>query len=303
MIKHTIIFFLLMFNVGSSYSQSTIELSLNQNEVTSFWKADSLFNLGEYENALVFFKEYNLNTSYDLGLPIKKSLCLLLVGDTSAAHEYFATYVSKGGYYMNVDLIKQIPLYEAIARDEKVRNQFEKNTYAFEHSDANCLYPEVLKTLLEMREIDQAYRGKDKPGISSATIDSLNQIKLDSLISIYGWLGYKEVGKSGENASFLIAQHADQNLSFQTKCLALMKKELEKGNIYPPNFALLYDRVKVNSKESQLFGSQVELNETTNQFQPKKTISLELVNAYRFYFCLDTIESYLEFMNLRYEKN
>ena len=84
-----------------------------------------------------------------------------------------------------------------------------------------------------------------------------------------------------------------------------MKKELAEGNIYPPNFALLYDRVKVNSNEVQLFGSQVTLNETTNLFKPKNTVSLELVNAYRLYFGLEPIESYLDFMNKRYdyEKN
>lgn len=303
MIKSILQFFLLLLTFVNSTAQTNFELTLNRNEIIACWKADSLFDLGEYKNALPIYKECNPKEYYNLNWPIKKSLCLLLVGDTTAARDYFAAYVSKGGYFMYVSQIKQIPLYEEIAPDEKVRNQFEKNTYTFEHCDASCLYPEVLKTLLEMRELDQAYRGKDKPGISSATIDSLNQLKLDSLISIYGWLGYKEVGKSGENASFLVAQHADQNLSFQVKCLSLMRKELAEGNIYPSNFALLYDRVKVNSKDAQLFGSQVELNKTSNQFQPKKVISLELVNAYRLYFGLDTIESYLEFMNKRYEKN
>jgi len=44
------------------------------------------------------------------------------------------------------------------------------------------------------------------------------------------------------------------------------------------------------------------LDEASNKFKPKKTVSAELVNAYRLYFGLDTIESYLDLMNKRYGK-
>jgi tetratricopeptide (TPR) repeat protein len=302
--KINLLFLILLFNPRHFTAQTKFELALNQKEIVTFWKADSLFNIGEYENALIYFKDCKPKNQFDLAWPIKKSLCYLLVGDTSSARNYFKNHIKNGGYYLYVDQIKQIPLYEVIAPDEVVRNQFKKNTFSFEHSDSTCRYPEFLKTLLEMREQDQAYRqGRGNPNVSVNTIDSLNQIKLDSLISIYGWLGYKEVGKSGENASFLIAQHADMNLDFQKRCLILIKKELIKGNIYPPNYALLYDRVKVNSNEAQLFGSQVELDATFNKFKPKKTRSLEFVNAYRMYFSLQSIESYLDLMNKRYEKN
>jgi hypothetical protein len=298
MIKFRLLLLALLYGIESSTAQATFDLAPNQKELISFWKADSLFNQGAYELAINYYKAFEPQKHFTIDWPIKKSLCFLLVGDTLAARNYLKDYVSKGGHYMYVDQIKQIPLYESIAPNENVRNQFQSNTYAFEHCDSTCLYPEVLKTLLELRELDQAYRqGRGNPNVSSRTIDSLNQIKLDSLISIYGWLGYKEVGKSGENASFLIAQHADNNLDFQKKCLALLQVELFKGNVYPPNYALLYDRVMVNSNKAQLFGSQVELDETSNKFKPKKTVSTELVNAYRLYFGLDTIESYLDMMN------
>ncbi len=76
-----------------------------------------------------------------------------------------------------------------------------------------------------------------------------------------------------------------------------------KGYIYSQNYALLYEHVMVNSNEAQLFGSQVELDEASNKFKPKKTVSAELVNAYRLYFGLDTIESYLDIMNKEYNND
>lgn len=300
MIKSTLIFLTLSLHIACSTAQTEFEFSMSKNEMISFWKADSLFNLGEYDNAIKYYKQSEPKHHFDLGWPIKKSLCYLLVGDTTSAQNYFKNYTSNGGYYMYVEQINQIPLFEVIAPDEQVRDQFKENTYLFEHSDSTCLYPEVLKSLTDMRALDQSYRqGNGDLNVSLTTIDSLNRIKLDSLINIYGWLGYKEVGKSGENASFLIAQHSDRDLNFQKKCLLEMKKQLVEGNIYPPNYALLYDRVKINNGEAQLFGSQVEINSTSNRFESKKTLSPELVNAYRLYFGLDTIESYLELMNKR----
>ncbi|MEY4541048.1 MAG: hypothetical protein RLZZ306_2805 [Bacteroidota bacterium] len=304
MLKSILFFFILLVDIGYAKAQNNVKQKLNEKEIIANWKADSLFNQGAYELAINFYKAFEPQKHFTIDWPVKKSLCYLLVGDTLAAQNYMKHYVSKGGHYMYVDQIKQIPLYESIAPNENVRNQFQSNTYAFEHSDSTCLYPEVLKTLLEMRELDQAYRqGRGNPNVSSRTIDSLNQIKLDSLIHIYGWLGYREVGKSGENASFLIAQHADNNLIFQKRCLALILEELFKGNVYPSNYALLYDRDRVNSGEAQLFGSQVELDEASNKFKPKKTVSMELVNAYRLYFGLDTIESYLGLMNKEFNND
>ena len=47
-----------------------------------------------------------------------------------------------------------------------------------------------------------------------------------------------------------------------------MQKELLNGNVFAPNSALLYDRIKVNSNEPQLLGSQVKRDPETNKFKP-----------------------------------
>lgn len=215
MIKYILIFLTISFNIKYSTAQINFEFSIDKNEIISFWRADSLFNLKEYKSALKYYKQCEPEHHFDLVWPIKKSLCYILVGDTASAQDYFKDYTLNGGYYMYVEQINQIPLFEVIAPTEQVRNQFKENTYLFEHNDSTCLYPEVLKLLMDMRAIDQAYRqGDGNPNISLTTIDSLNRIQLDSLIKIYGWLGYKEAVKSGENISFLIAQYSNVDSSF-----------------------------------------------------------------------------------------
>jgi hypothetical protein len=304
MIKNILKILVLLLNFSISFSQIDLTKSIDKDELGAFWKADSLFNQKEYHKAMEFYKKCNPENNFDLGWPIKKSLCYLLVNDTIAAKKEFSKYTYDGGHYMYSEWIGQIPSFEILAADKKIETKFRKNTYAFENSDSTCLYPDVLKTLMEMRTIDQAYRNGDQdPNVSLTTIDSLNRIKLDSLINMYGWLGYKEVGKSGENAAFLIVQHSDRDVFFQKKCVKLMQNHLFEGNIWPQSFALLYDRIKVNSNEPQLFGSQVEIDRATNKFVPKKVYSLQLLNAYRLYMGLGTIESYLEIMNKRKNLN
>jgi len=297
MIKFLLIAFTI-FSISNVYSQS-LSKSINENELISYWKSDSLFDQKEYAQAIEFYKQCAPKNDFSATWSIKKSLCYLLK-DTIAAQAYFKEYVNKGGYYISTSQISQIPYIDIIATEKEVQKQFWQNTYVFENSDSTCLYPLVLKILMKMRNLDQEYRhGQADPNITLTTIDSLNRVKLDSLISIYGWLGYKEVGKSGENASFLIVQHSDRNLKFQEKCIKLMYEELLIGNIYPPNFAMLYDRIKVNSNKAQLFGSQVERDPKTNKFRPKKIHSYKLLNAYRLYFGFSSIEDYLELMSKR----
>jgi len=281
------------------FSQENIDLTklINKGEVINFWFADSLFNMNEYEKALHYYKLCDPIFTNDLNWPIKKALCYILNKDTISAQNYFRKYTYSGGHYFSLKNINQIPLVNLLFQDIRVMERFKMNTYNFQNNDSLCLFPKVQSLLINLREKDQFVRNTDFTNITS--IDSITRLKLDSLITIYGWLGYNEVGESGENASWLIAQHSDLDVEFQKKCLRMLYFELLTKNISAQSFAMLYDRVCVNTNKKQLFGTQVQFNNEKNTFEPKKVISMRYLNAYRLYFGLETIESYIALMNSR----
>lgn len=97
-----------------------------------------------------------------------------------------------------------------------------------------------------------------------------NQKNIAAYFSRYGYLGYREVGKESSNHFWLLVQHCDHDPAFQRKVLRAMKKQVQRKNANPDNYAYLFDRVRVNAGKKQQFGTQVTyLVRTTGRAIPK----------------------------------
>lgn len=118
------------------------------------------------------------------------------------------------------------------------------------------------------REIIQRY-GWSSPEMKShiavmLRTDSLNQEKVKHILDTYGWLGKEEVGDRGNEALFLVVQHA--GLPMQLRYLPLVRKAVKEGKIQPASLAILEDRVALRQGKKQIYGSQLELNNKTNKY-------------------------------------
>ena len=83
-----------------------------------------------------------------------------------------------------------------------------------------------------------------------------------------------------------------------------MKVEVLKNNAHPDNYAYLTDRVKLNFKEKQVFGTQVDYNWKTCQAYPKSLFDSANVNKRRKEVGLVPLEVYLNEMSKNhYEMN
>jgi hypothetical protein len=92
--------------------------------------------------------------------------------------------------------------------------------------------------------------------------DSLNRLKLDSLVNLYG---IETVSEIGQGNTFLIVQHGE--LELQLKFLPVFKKLQKTGFITGQDLGLLIDRLLVRTLQKQIYGSQVCGNrETKEQF-------------------------------------
>ena len=85
-----------------------------------------------------------------------------------------------------------------------------------------------------------------------------------------------------------------------------MNKQVKKHNANPNNYAYLYDRVKVNAGEKQLFGTQVTYEvETTGRAIPKIGLADSAnIDKLRKAYGLDSLKNYLNMMTMmHYEMN
>lgn len=133
-----------------------------------------------------------------------------------------------------------------------------------------------------------------------------NKAQAEVIFNKYGFPGFDKVGKEGSQHFWLLVQHCDQYPEFQKKVLKSMNRQVKKHNANPNNYAYLYDRVKVNAGEKQLFGTQVTYEvETTGRAIPKIGLADSAnIDKLRKAYSLDSLKDYLNMMTtMHYEMN
>lgn len=130
--------------------------------------------------------------------------------------------------------------------------------------------------------------------------DSLNYFLLKDIFAKYGFPNHDLVGQEGSSNFWLLVQHQDRHPAFQDSVLTKMKIEVDAHKASGRNYAYLVDRVKVNTGQQQIYGTQLELNEEHTSYIPKNVIDPDKLNERRLSVGLESIESYIEFMNQVY---
>lgn len=72
----------------------------------------------------------------------------------------------------------------------------------------------------------------------------------------HGWFEISRYGREAEKDAWLLAQHADDDIAFQTEILTLLDTLRTKGETDPKSYAYLYDRVATNAGRPQRYGTQ-----------------------------------------------
>ncbi|HXV60009.1 MAG TPA: DUF6624 domain-containing protein, partial [Vicinamibacteria bacterium] len=85
--------------------------------------------------------------------------------------------------------------------------------------------------------------------------------RLAAIVAQYGWPGVERVGADGEEAAWLILQHAISDPHFQREGLRRLKEAAERGDAPWYQVALLEDRIRFNAGRAQLYGTQLDWDE------------------------------------------
>lgn len=144
---------------------------------------------------------------------------------------------------------------------------------------ANYSFDSLAAVLDSIYQNDQVYRRKIRSteenfGSNSEEMkqlwktivekDSLNLILVENILDRFGWLGPDEVSRKGNQALFLVIQHAD--LETQMKYLPMMRKAVKNNKANPDELALLEDRVALRQGKRQIYGSQIGRNNDTGEY-------------------------------------
>ncbi len=121
--------------------------------------------------------------------------------------------------------------------------------------------------------------------------------RLKEVISQYGWPNARLVGKKGADAAWLIAQHADNDIVFQKRCLQLLKEEKWTPAI-KIHIAYLTDRVLANQKKHQIYGTQFRGTKYPDRIPP--IIGINNVDKRREKMGLKPYSEYLAHMEKKY---
>lgn len=138
------------------------------------------------------------------------------------------------------------------------------------------------------------------------TQDSINLIKIEKIISEFGYPGKTLVGEPANLAAFYVIQHSSKIAQY----LPLIEKAAKKGEIPFTRFAMMKDRYLTQHGKEQIYGTQVQgklrTNPETNQkeffyyFSPMEDPSK--VNKRRKKAGFDTtIEEYAKEMEVEYK--
>ena len=127
--------------------------------------------------------------------------------------------------------------------------------------------PALRDELLRRLKVDQDARfrwNKDMQNRRSITrmmaVDRENTARMKQIIRTQCWPGPSLVGKDGAQAAFILVQHADNAPDFQERCLPLIRKAADRGDVPREAVAMLTDRLLVRAGKKQIYGSAFILN-------------------------------------------
>jgi hypothetical protein len=120
---------------------------------------------------------------------------------------------------------------------------------------------------------------KNIAGLSAKSLSQQSQLitnsNLNSVKTIFqkrGFLNYDKVGKIHSDRFVYLLEYCSSDPQFQLEVLESMKVEIERNNASPLLYAVLLDRVLVNLKRPQVYGTQVNLNYNETTYEPIKPI-------------------------------
>lgn len=180
-----------------------------------------------------------------------------LAGRTDLAFEWLHGAIGRGWY--DIGHMQRDSDLKSLRDDARWADLLKHANKAEEDFLKSIGNPELRRELLSMMNDDQEVRTRDEQseplGPEMRDIDAKHTARMKEIVDKFGWPGKSLVGIDGALAAWLLVQHADADPAFQRRCLKLMQSAPAE-EVSNSDLAYLVDRVRVNSGERQVYGTQ-----------------------------------------------
>jgi hypothetical protein len=127
-------------------------------------------------------------------------------------------------------------------------------------------------------------------------VDEANTRWLKAQISQNGWFTVSKYGADADRAAWLLVQHADRDLDFQTDMLSILEPLVPVDETARTNYAYLYDRVAVNRGRPQRYGTQGRCT-AAGVWEPREVEQPEKLDERRAAVGLGPVAEYIAVFN------
>ncbi len=151
----------------------------------------------------------------------------------------------------------------------------------------------LMKDIISKYDVDSTKITQD----GMVVVDERNRSRLKELFEEHGFPTRKLVGRDAMYGIFLMIQHGDGDKEWQKSQLANVERAVKSGDMDGESYAYLYDRIKLNSGDKQLYGTQFAKVDPINRTaELAETEDVDNLDKRRMEIEMMPINMYKEFM-------
>ncbi|MGB0932260.1 MAG: DUF6624 domain-containing protein, partial [Chitinophagales bacterium] len=206
------------------------------------------------------------------------------------------TKVCQKDFAQKLESCKNIPLEEA-------QNQALQREIIKMYVDDQAARRNLMKHIIEKYDLDSTEVSQE----NTTWVDEVNRERLKEIIEEFGFPTLKLIGTDAMQGVFLIIQHSDSDVEWQKSQLPNIESAVRNGDLPPQKYAYVFDRIQVNTKQAQRYGTQFSNVDLQNKIvELRDTEDLSLLDTRRREMGMMPIEVYKRIMlrnSLKRKKN
>ena len=277
-------------------------------------KADSLYNAKDFKNSANKYSDaFKANGWKGLTNDRYNAACSWALAAVPDSFFFHLDRIATKANYANYGHIATDPDLNSLHNDNRWKPLLEKIKQNKDMAEANLnkplvaildsIYVEDQKYRQQIDGIEKKYGWESKEMKDHWKIinekDSINLIKVKSILDKYGWLGADVVGLQGNSTLFLVIQHSHQ--ATQEKYLPMMREAVKNGKAQGSSLALLEDRVALGQGKRQIYGSQIGRDPETQIYYVSPLEDPDNVDKRRAEVGLRSLSEYVNHWQMKWD--